>query len=85
MYVFNTLLPIDTKKIPLEDSTWNKGIPGELINQVIDEYATEVLSKVHNKLNTEGNSFIIPSNVADHLIKVGCAPLNLWGCVVEIY
>jgi len=58
--------------VSLDDSsTWNNGIPDELINQVIDEHAAAVLPEVRNKLHLEGDSFIIPSDVHDHLIEVG--------------
>jgi len=38
---------------------------------VIDEHAAAVLPDVRSKLNLEGDAFIIPSDVHDHLIEVG--------------
>jgi len=54
-----------------EKKIWRCGIPDELINQVIDEHAATVLPEVRNKLNLEGDAFIVPSDVHDHLIEVG--------------
>lgn len=57
--------------VSLQETTWENGIPDELINHVIDEHAATVLPEVRSKLNLEGDAFIIPSDVHDHLIDVG--------------
>ena len=50
---------------------WDSGIPDELINQVIDDHAASILPVVRENLNIGHDSFIIPSDVHDHLIEVG--------------
>lgn len=62
---------VEQNDAPLYSTTWENGIPDDLINQVIDEHAAAVLPEVRNKLNLEGDSFIIPSDVHDHLIDTG--------------
>lgn len=52
-------------------SIWNAGIPDDQIQQVIDIHAPTVLEKVRTKLNLAQDSFIIPSDVHDHLMEVG--------------
>ena len=55
----------------MHDAVFNHGIPDDLINQVIDEHASSILPTIRNKLNLERDSFIIPSDVHDHLIEIG--------------
>lgn len=50
---------------------WDSGIPDEIINQVIDDHAASILPVVRGNLNLGHDSFIIPSDVHDHLIEVG--------------
>jgi len=50
---------------------WDSGMPDELINQVIDDHAASILPVVRGNLNLGHDSFIIPSDVHDHLIEVG--------------
>mmetsp|Transcript_20418 Transcript_20418/g.42686 ORF Transcript_20418/g.42686 Transcript_20418/m.42686 type:complete len:971 (+) Transcript_20418:98-3010(+) len=57
--------------VSLQETTWENGILDELINHVIDEHAATVLPEVRSKLNLQGDAFIIPSDVHDHLIDVG--------------
>ena len=52
-------------------SVWNAGIPDDQIHHVIDIHAPTVLEKVRTKLNLPQDSFIIPSDVHDHLMEVG--------------
>ncbi|KAL7518964.1 hypothetical protein ACHAWX_003763 [Stephanocyclus meneghinianus] len=50
---------------------WNHGLPDENIHQVIDVHAPTILENVRSKLNLAPDSFIIPSDVHDHLLHVG--------------
>jgi len=50
---------------------WDSGMPDELINQVIDDHAASILPVVRGNLNLGHDSFIIPSDVHDHLIEAG--------------
>jgi hypothetical protein len=56
---------------PSVEYAWRDGIPDGLINLVIDEHAASILPDVRGKLRLERDAFIIPSDVHDHLIKVG--------------
>ncbi len=56
---------------PSVEFAWWGGIPDGLINHVIDEHAASILPDVRKKLRLEGDAFIIPSDVHDHLIEVG--------------
>lgn len=55
----------------VDDVPWRNGIPDNLINHVIDEYAASILPDVRRKLRLEQDAFIIPSDVHDHFIEVG--------------
>jgi hypothetical protein len=50
---------------------WKGGIHDEHVQQVIDLHAPSILHDVRTKLNLPPDSFIIPSDVHDHLLEVG--------------
>eukprot|EP01082_Thalassiosira_pseudonana_P009007 g8045.t1 g8045 contig27:63470-66081(-) len=50
---------------------WDGGLPDEHIANVIDVYAQTILSEVRNNLNLAADSFIVPSDVHDHLMDIG--------------
>eukprot|EP00804_Cyclotella_cryptica_P026072 CCRYP_013937-RA/>CCRYP_013937-RA protein AED:0.13 eAED:0.13 QI:0/1/0.5/1/0/0/2/311/758 len=61
---------------------WNHGLPDEHIHQVIDVHAPTILSNVRSKLNLAPDSFIIPSDVHDHLLQVGLlSPTSFVGVI----
>ena len=62
---------IEQNNLSTQELTWNNGVPDDLINQVIDVQAATILPEVRGKLNLDQDSFIIPSDVHDHLIDVG--------------
>jgi len=61
----------DRNAVPPRDSTWDRGIPDGLVNQVIDEHAANILPHVRRKLRLGGDAFIVPSDVHDYLIDEG--------------
>ena len=50
---------------------WHYGLSDDLINHVIDVHAPAVLPTVRNKLGLAPDSFIIPSDVHEHLMEEG--------------